>query len=99
MTTGANAIQGADNASAKLFDNLTITPSDFLNNFGAGMFAGFGSSSATASSGLSTGDWGKHTSNININSGASLSLKQGVLWGGVALLGFYLLKKIRKGGK
>lgn len=85
----AGIVQGAD--SAKLADNLTIIPSDFLNNFGA--------STSSAMSSLSTGDWGKHTSNITINSGASLSLKQVVLWGGVAMLGFYLFKKIRKGGK
>lgn len=69
-------------------DDLTIIPSDFLNNLGAA------TSSAAASSGISTKDWGVHNTTINF-SGTSLNIKQVLLWGGVALLGWFLVRKIR----
>lgn len=91
----AAGVQGAD--SAKLMDELIFTPSDFLNNLGAGMFAGMNSSTSSATSGLTTGNWGTHNANIDMAGGASLSFKQVALFGGLALFGWWLIRKI--GGK
>lgn len=70
-------------------DDLTIIPSDFLNNLGAA------TSSAAASSGITTHDWGVHNPTINFSGSSSLNIKQVLLWGGVALLGWFLIRKIR----
>lgn len=80
----AAGIQGAD----KLADNLAIMPtlSDMFNT----------PSSAVASSGLSSGNWGQH--NVNINTGG-LDLKNILIVSGVAVFTYYLIKKIRQGGK
>lgn len=80
----------AEAASATGFQGikeLTIIPSDFLNNLNA--------STSSASASLSTGDWGVHNNSINMGSGLNLSIKNVLLWGGVALLGWYLIRKIR----
>ena len=66
---------------------LAIIPSDFLNNFGA--------STSSASSVFSTHDWGVHNNTLEVGGASSLSIKQVLLWGGVALLGFWLVKRIR----
>lgn len=63
---------------------------DFLNNFGA--------STSSAMSSMSARDWGNHTQSINFAGASSLSVKQVLLWGGVAALGFWLFKKIKKVG-
>ncbi len=68
-----------------------LNPSNFLNNFGAGL----GSSSATANSGLSAGNWGTHSSTINIDS-PTMSLSKIVMFCGVALAGYWLFKKIAR---
>ena len=68
---------------------LAIIPSDFLNNFGAAP------SSATSSTGLSSHDWGVHNNTLNLGGASSLSIKQVLLWGGVAFFGFWLFRKIR----
>ncbi|MBP3687009.1 MAG: hypothetical protein J6J35_01440 [Alphaproteobacteria bacterium] len=64
---------------------------DAFNN----LFAGFGSSSATANSGLSTGNWGTHSSSINIDS-PTMSLSKMITFCGVALIGYWLFKKIAR---
>ena len=79
----------ADATGMQGIDELTIIPSDFLNNLGAA------TSSAIATSALSSHDWGVHSHTINFSGGSDLSIKQVMLWGGVALLGWYLIKKIR----
>ncbi len=68
-----------------------LNPSNFLNNF----MSGFGSSSATANSGLSAGDWGNHTSSIQIDS-PTMSLSKIVMVCGVVLAGYWLFKKIAR---
>ncbi|MCM1323839.1 MAG: hypothetical protein NC218_06725 [Acetobacter sp.] len=68
-----------------------LNPSNFLNNFGAGL----GSSSATANSGLSTGNWGVHSSNIQIDS-PTLGFGKILMIGGVVLVGYWLFKKIAR---
>ncbi len=68
-----------------------VNLSDSLNNF----MAGLGSSSATANSGLSTGNWGQHSSNINIDS-PTMSLSKVVMWGAAIYGCFWLFKKIRR---
>ncbi len=60
---------------------------DFLNNFGA--------ATSSAASSLSSRDWGNHNNSINFGGGTSLNIKQVLLWGGVALLGWYIIRKIR----
>ena len=69
-------------------DDLTIIPSDFLKD----MF----NSTSSAASGLSSHDWGVHNNTINMGSSTSLSIKQVLLWGGIALLGWFLVRKIRR---
>ena len=54
---------------------------------------------AEATSSMYTRDWGIHNNTLDMGGGTSLSIKQVLLWGGVALLGFWVFKKIRKGGK
>lgn len=78
----AAGIQGAD----KLADNLAIMPtlSDMFNT----------PSSAVSSSGLSAGNWGAHT--VSINTGTDW--KSLLLWGGVGLFAYWLIKRIRQGG-
>ena len=66
---------------------LAIIPSDFLNSFGA--------STSSAASSFSTGNWGTHSNTIDMGGATSLSIKQVLLWGGVGLLGFWLVRKIR----
>lgn len=85
------ATNSAEASGVKGIDELTIIPSDFLNNF----LAGFGASSATSSAALSSRDWGVHNNTLDMGGGSSLSIKQVLLWGGVALLGYWLVKKIR----
>ncbi len=68
-----------------------INLSDSLNNF----MAGLGSSSATANSGLSAGNWGTHSSTINIDS-PTMNLSKIVMFCGVALAGYWLFKKIAR---
>ncbi len=62
---------------------------DVLNNFGA--------STSSASSGLTTGNWGSGSNTLNMGSDDSLSFKQIALFGGLAVLGWFLIRKI--GGK
>lgn len=80
----------AEQASATGFqgiDELTIIPSDFLKDI-------FNSTSSAASS-LSTRDWGVHNNTINFDGANSLSIQKVLLWGGVGLLGWFLVKKLR----
>lgn len=70
----------------KLADNLSASIGD-----------GFLGKSDKSSSSLYTGDWGNHETNINFG-GASLDLKKVLLWGGVALAGWFLWKKIKGKG-
>jgi len=79
----AGVIEGAE--SAKLADQLAIMPS-FSDMFNT-------PSSAAASSGLSTGAWGAHT--VNINTGTDW--KSLLIWGGVGLFAYWIIKKIRQG--
>lgn len=65
---------------------LAIIPSDFLNNFGA--------STASSMASFASRDWGNHNNSINFG-GTSLSIKQVLIWGSVALVGFWLVRKIR----
>lgn len=65
--------------------------SDSLNNLGAGM----GASSSEAHSGLSTGNWGVHSSNIQIDS-PTLGFGKILMIGGVVLIGYWLFKKIAR---
>ena len=60
---------------------------DFLNNFGA--------ATSSAASSMSSRDWGVHNNTLNMGGASSLSIKQVLLWGGVALLGFWLIRKVR----
>jgi len=69
--------------------NLNVPMSDVLNHLNE--------STSSATSGLYTGAWGQHTANIDMAGGASLSFKQVFLFGGLALFGWWLIRKI--GGK
>lgn len=68
-----------------------LNPSNFLNNFGAGL----GSSSATANSGLSAGHWGNHTSSIQIDS-PTMNLSKALVWVAGIYGCYWLFKKIRR---
>lgn len=59
---------------------------DVLNNFGASI--------SSASSGLTTGNWGSGSNTLNMGGGDSLSFKQVALFGGLAIFGWLLIKKI-----
>lgn len=77
----AAGIKGAD----KVADNLAIMPSlsDMFNT------------SSSASSGLSTRDWGSHS--VSINTG--LDVAKFMMWLSVGVFAFFVVKKIVKGGK
>ena len=60
---------------------------DFLNNIGA--------ATSTATSGMSAGNWGNHTANIEMGGSASLSFKQVALFGGLALFAWFIVRKIK----
>ncbi len=77
----ATGLQGIKDLS------LTASFQDVLNHLNE--------STSSASSGLSTRDWGVHNNTINMNGGASLSFKQVAMFGGLGLLGWYLIRKIR----
>lgn len=80
----------SDTASATGFqgiDELTIVPTDFLNELNK--------STSSAAASMTAGDWGTHNNTIDLGGGSSLSIKQALLWGGVALLGWFLIRKIR----
>lgn len=79
----ASALQGIKDLS------LNATFSDVLNHLNE--------STSSATSGLYTGNWGTHNANIDMGGGASLSFKQVALFGGLALFGWWLIRKI--GGK
>lgn len=81
-------MEEANAAGLQGIKELAIIPSDFLNNLGAA------TSSAAAS--MSSRDWGSHNNTIEMGGASSLSIKQVLLWGGVALLGFWLIRKIRE---
>lgn len=59
---------------------------DVLNNLGT--------STSSASSGLTTGNWGSGSNTLNMGGGDSLSFKQVALFGGLAIFGWLLIKKI-----
>ena len=84
-------MESAEANAMKLADTVNVAPTDFLNDLN--------SSTSSAMSGLTTGNWGSHTSSITFDGGTSLSLKKVLLWGGVAVLGFLVWRKIRKVGK
>ena len=79
----ATGLQGIKDLS------LMASFSDMLNHLNE--------STSSATSGLYTGAWGQHTANIDMGGGASLSFKQVALFGGLALFGWWLIRKI--GGK
>lgn len=77
----AAGVQGAD--SAKLADQLAIMPTigDFLS----------AKAESGATSGLTTGAWGSHTSNINTGTDYTKLL----IWAGVGLFAYLLIKRLR----
>ena len=85
----------ASAAGVQGIKELTIIPSDFLKDFLNDFNASSSTATSAATSALSSGDWGVHNHNIDFSGGASLSIKQVLLWGGVALLGWYVVRKIR----
>lgn len=58
---------------------------------------GFMGKSDKSSASLYTGDWGNHKTNIDFG-GTSLSLKQVLIWGGVALVGWFVWRKLKMKG-
>lgn len=54
---------------------------------------------STGQTDMYTRDWGVHNNTLNMDSGSSLSLKKVILWGAVGFVGFWIFKKIKKGGK
>lgn len=82
----AGAAEAAGIKLDKLADNLSASVGD-----------GFLGKSDKSSSSLYTGDWGNHETNISFG-GMSLDLKKVLLWGGVALAGWYLWKKVKRKG-
>ena len=75
--------------------DLTIIPSDFMKDLFNNLNASTSAATAAATAALTTNDWGVHNHNIDLSGGASLNIKQVLLWGGVGLLGWYLIRKIR----
>lgn len=67
--------------------NLTASFSDMLNHLNE--------STSSATSGLYTGAWGQHNNTLDMGGSASLSFKQVALFGGLALFGWFLIRKIR----
>ena len=81
----------ANAAGLQGIKELNIIPSDFLNNLNQS-----NSSAATsASASLSVRDWGVHNNNIDFAGGTSLNIKQVLLWGGIGLFGWWIIRKIR----
>lgn len=80
-------------AAGLKIDELNVVPSDFLKDLLNDINAS--TSTALASAGLSVGDWGTHNNTIDFGAGSSLTIKQVLLWGGLGLLGWFLVRKIR----
>lgn len=68
-----------------------VNLNDSLNNLGAGI----GASSSEAHSGLSTGSFGSHSSNINIDNQA-FSFGKLAIFCGITLACYWLFKKIAR---